>query len=260
MRLLSKLAVTTVAAASLLLGTAVAPATAATAPVIDVTSIKVTPSDGAYAIASKTKYYNVRTTVKLGDIAKAYGDYWWVDLYADVYSGSKRVNSKRVQIGYMSSSSGTAGLQYSFPAQSWWGRGDFKLKNIRAVIDTYGTTPTDVVLKDASYSGGAFKMRSAIDGKLKYGNVIRVTSSGSHKTVKVGLKKYTPSGWQAYKYAKVKVQYKNATGWHTRKTITLDKYGLKTYKFTSGTKYRYRISVAPTTKIVGGTTTATPKI
>ncbi|MFD6176853.1 MULTISPECIES: hypothetical protein [unclassified Isoptericola] len=258
MRLLSKLAVTTVAAASLLLGTAVAPATAATAPAIDVTSVKVTPSNGTYAINYKTKGYNVRTTVKVGDVS-SWGEYWWADVYADVYKGSQRVASK-VKLGVVASQNYKS-LNGYITAKNWWGRGDFKVKNVRLVVDTdYDAPKADHWFKDASYSGGTFKMRSAIDGKLKYGNVIRVTSSGSHKTVKVGLKKFTPSGWHAYSYAKVKVQYKNATGWHTRKTLTLDKYGLRTYKFTSGTKYKYRISVAPTTKIVGGTTTATPKI
>ncbi|MFE7404820.1 hypothetical protein [Isoptericola sp. NPDC057559] len=260
MRILSKLAVTTVAAASLLLGTAVAPATAtaATGPAIDVTSVKVTPSNGRYAINYKTKGYDVRTTVKVGDLS-GFGKYWWADIYADVYKGSQRVASK-AKLGVVASQNYKSLDQY-LEAKNWWGRGDFKLKNVRVVIDhDYDTSTPSITLKDGKYSGGTFKMRSDIDGKLKYGNVIRVTSSGSHKTVKVGLKKFTTSGWHSYSYAKVKVQYKNSTGWHTRKTITLDKSGLRTYKFTASHKYKYRISIAPTTKIAGGTTTATPKI
>ncbi|MGF0114715.1 hypothetical protein ACQFYA_00125 [Promicromonospora sp. Marseille-Q5078] len=259
MRLLSKLAVTTVAAASLLLGTAVVPASAATAPPINVTSVKVTPSYGGKAIGATTKGYYVTTKVSLGDL-RAWGPVWWADVYADVYLGSKRVNSKRVQIGYLSSS-GKGGLSsYPVTARSWWGRGDFKIKNVRAVVDTYGTTSSDVVVKDGSYSGGAFTMRSAIDGKLKYHNAIRVTSSGSHKTVKVGIRKYTPKGWSPYASAKVKIQYKTSSGWKTRKTVTLNRDGLKTYKFTTSHKYKYRLSIAPTTKVVGGTTTSSTRI
>lgn len=258
MRILSKLAVTTVAAASLLLGTAVAPATAATAPAIDVTSIKVTPSNGSTGTNSATKYYDVHTSVKLGNLS-GYGQYWWADISADVYRGSTRV-AKNLDLGSVASQNYKS-LDTYIAAKSSWGRGTFTVKNVRVVVDTdYNSTTPDVTLKDASYSRGTFMMKSAIDGKLKYGNVIQVTSSGSHKTVKIGLKRYTPSGWHSYSYAKVKVQYKNSTGWHTRKTLTLDKYGLKTYKFTASNKYNYRVTIAPTTTNGGGTTTATPKL
>ncbi|MFC8598952.1 MULTISPECIES: hypothetical protein [unclassified Isoptericola] len=257
MRLLSKLAVTTVAAASLLLGTAVVPASAATAPPINVTSIKVTPSNGSIATNSATKYYDVRTAVKVGDVS-AWGEYWWADIYADVYRGSHRVAS-RVKLGVVASQNYKS-LDGYIVAKNRWGRGDFKVKNIRALVDTYGTTAKDVLVRDGAYTGGAFKMRSAIDGKLKYHNAIRVTASGSHKTVKIGIRRYTPSGWNAYSYAKVKIQYKTSSGWKTRKTVTLNSEGLKTYKFTTSHRYKYRLSIAPTTKVAGGTTTPSSRI
>jgi hypothetical protein len=93
MRTLLKLAATSVAAASLLLGTLVAPAAAATGSPLDVVSVTVKPSYGGAAVAERTKYYRVTTKAKIGSLDD------WADIYGDVYRGSKKVASG-VDLGY----------------------------------------------------------------------------------------------------------------------------------------------------------------
>lgn len=244
MRALFRLAVTTVAAASFLVGTAVLPASAATGSPIDVTSVSVKPSYGGNAIAEKTKYYRVTTKAKVGTLDG------WADIYGDVYRGSKRVASK-VDLGY--AYSGGKNLTAYLEAKSSWGRGKFTVKNVRVVYDS-------TTYKDTRVSGGTFTMKSAIKGKLKYGNVIQVRANGSKKTVKVGVKRYTTKGWSAYAGKKVKIQYKSGGTWKTKKKVKLNSKGKATYKFSTGKRYKYRVVVPKNSTTVGGRSTATPRL
>ncbi|GAA1982087.1 hypothetical protein GCM10009718_19030 [Isoptericola halotolerans] len=246
MRALLKVAATTVAATSLLIGGLVAPASAAPSTPIDVVSVTVKPSYGGAAINSKTKYYQITTKVK--KVGKVDG---WVDVYGDVYRGSKKVASK-IDLGY--AYSGGQNFTEYLLAKSSWGRGTFQIKNVRTVYagKTY---------KDTKVSGGKFTMKSAIDGKLKYGNVVQVKADGKKKTVKVGVKKYTVSkGWKPYAGKKVKIQHKVGGKWKTKKTVKLNKKGVATYKFSTSKRVKYRVFVPATSQVVGGKSTATPRV
>ncbi|PFG44812.1 hypothetical protein ATJ88_3549 [Isoptericola jiangsuensis] len=250
MRSLVRLAATSVAAASLLLGTLVAPASAATSP-INVTSVTVKASYGGPAIAEKTKYYQY-TTKATGTVTEG-----WVDIVGDVYRGSTKVASN-IGLGYAYS----GGKDYTgyITAKNSWGRGTFKVKNVRVVHDLYdGTKQT---YKDTSYSGGTFYMKSAIDGNLtKYGTVIQVNTKGAKKTVKVGVKKYTVSkAWEPYAGKWVKIQFKKDGVWKTKKTVKLNSKGRATYAFTSSKKYKYRVVVPGTSTVMGGASQGTPKL
>ncbi|WP_402469627.1 hypothetical protein [Isoptericola aurantiacus] len=244
MRALLKLAATGVAAASLLLGTAVLPASAADKPV-NVTSVKVKPSNGSNGVSAKTKSYRVITKAKISGLDST------ATIYANVYRGSKKVKSK-VEIGWVSPNydylSG-----YPISVKSKWGRGAFTLKDIR--VDYHGA-----IYADTNVTGGGFAMKSAIDGKLKYHNAIQVQAKGTKKTMKIGLRCYEKGGWEGCSGKRVHVQYKTDGHWKTRKTVRLNGQGLHTYSFTAGKKYSYRIKVDPGNKVVGGTTTASIKI
>ncbi|WP_277212050.1 hypothetical protein [Isoptericola croceus] len=244
MRSILRLAATSVAAASLLLGTLVAPAAASTGSPIDVTSVTVKPSYGGVAIYEKTKYYRITTKAKVGTLDG------WADIYGDVYRGSKKVASA-VDLGY--AYSGGQNLSTYLPAKSSWGRGKFQIKNVRVVYNSK-------TYKDTNVSGGSFTMKSAIDGKLKYGNVIQVQADGKKKTVKVGVKRYTTTGWKSYAGKKVKIQYKTSSGWKTKKIVKLNSKGKATYKFSSAKRYKYRVVVPKTSTTVGGRSAATPRV
>lgn len=245
MRTALKLAATTVAAASLLLGGLVAPASAATSSPVNVTSVSVKPSYGGAAISSKTKYYRITTKAKISGLDG------WADIYGDVYRGSKRVASK-VDLGY--AYPGGKNLTGYLTAKSSWGRGKFKVKNVRVVYDSK-------TYKDTKVSGGSFKMKSAIDGKLKYGNVVHVKANGKKKTVKVGIKQYTSKkAWEPYAGKKVKIQHKVGGKWKTKKTVKLNKKGKATYKFSTSKRVKYRVVVPSTSKVVGGRTAGTSRI
>ncbi|MCK0118423.1 hypothetical protein BCE75_101259 [Isoptericola sp. CG 20/1183] len=244
MRALLRLAATSVAAASLLLGTLVAPAAAAGSP-IDVTSVSVKPSYDGAAISAKTKYYQFTTRARVGTLTG------WADIYGDVYRGSKKVASK-VDLGY--AYSGGKSLTGYIKAKSSWGRGTFQVKNVRVVYE--GET-----YRDTSVSGGKFTMKSAIAGKLKYGHVIQVRADGKRKTVKVGVKQYTATkAWEPYAGKKVKIQYKANGTWKTKKIVRLKSNGQVTYQFSSGKRYKYRVLVPPSSTVVGGRTVGTPRL
>ncbi|ANC32137.1 hypothetical protein [Isoptericola dokdonensis] len=250
MRSLVRLAATSVAAASLLLGTLVAPAAAATSP-INVTSVSIKASYGGPAISAKTKYYEF-TTKASGSVSQG-----WVDIVGDVYRGSTKVASN-IELGYVYS--GGKDLTGYVLAKNSWGRGTFKVKNVRVVHDLYNNTVK--TYKDTTVSGGTFYIKSAINGNLtKYGTVIQVKTSGSKKTVKVGIKQYTvKKAWEPYKGKKVKIQQKKGGKWVTKKTVKLNSKGKATYKLTSAKKYKYRVLVPGSSTVVGGYSQGTPKL
>jgi hypothetical protein len=128
------------------------------------------------------------------------------------------------------------------------------VKNVRVVYDSK-------TYRDTKVSGGSFTMKSAIDGKLKYGHVVQVKADGKRKTVKVGVKQYTSKkAWEPYAGKKVKIQYKSNGTWKTKKTVKLSKKGKATYKFSTSKRYKYRVVVPATSTVVGGRTAGTSRI
>jgi len=251
--LLKSAAVTVTGAALVFSGAMLAPASAAidvkpqsadarlAAAPIDVTRINVAAMSGNSAIAGTSM--GVRVGTEANADVRLLGANGYAKVYVDVYRGSTRLQSN-LQIAYLSST-GYNWASASFSFRNGWGRGAFRLANVRV---TWYDGVSNYTVTDGSYAGGGFSIRSDIRAT---GN-IRSWSNSSRKVAKITLKKYNTNGkWGRYK-TKVVLQRKAGGKWKKVKTLKLNRKGKVTYSFRSSKRYKYRFVVKATKTTVGG--------
>ncbi|MFD1826025.1 MULTISPECIES: hypothetical protein [Mumia] len=259
--LLKSAAVTMTGAALVFSGALLAPASAAiditpqsanarsAAGPLDISRINVGYSYGGSAINASTK------TVKVGTVGQVVngallGQYGNAKVYADVYRGSTKLQSN-LQIAYVSSS-GYTWAETSFSFRNGWGRGAFRIANVR--VTWYDGTNT-YTATDPSVAGGGF----AIKSDLRASGNIRSWSNSSRKVAKITLKKYNTNGkWGRYK-TKVVLQRKAGGKWKKVKTLKLNRKGKVTYSFRSSKRYKYRFVVKGTRTTSAGIFTTSGK-
>ncbi|WP_262852156.1 hypothetical protein [Mumia quercus] len=214
-----------------------APAAAASSP-IDVTSLRVGSSSGV-AMNYGTKYMQVGTYMRqVGDL----GEYGRVTVYADVYRGGTRLLANQ-QIGYVSS--GYQSTSGGFTFYNQWGRGTFRVANVR--IKWYDGS-TDRWFTDTTVGGGNFTIKS----DLRASGSIRYWSNSTRKVAKINLKRFKTNGkWGPYK-TKVVLQRKAGGKWKKVKTLKLNRKGKVSYSFRSSKRYKYRFVVKGTSTTVAG--------
>lgn len=226
-----------------------APAAAATSP-IDVTSIRVASSSGPY-MSYSTKYMQTATDMRqVGSL----GQYGRVTVYGDIYRGSTRLLANQ-QLAYVSNTYQSTTSGFTF--KNGWGRGAFRVANVRVQWNDGNNNIR--WFTDASVAGRGFTIKSAIEGNLKYRNVISIKSTGSKKKVKVGVRYYSPTGWKPYRGKKVVVQVKKGK-WKKKKALRLNRKGKAGFTFYSSKRAKYRVKIPATKTVQGGYSRGTIKL
>ncbi|MBW9215501.1 hypothetical protein KV102_11680 [Mumia sp. zg.B53] len=200
------------------------------------------------SIAAQSAYINYKTKgLDVGVTGQVGPNVSYFSMTANVYRGSTRVGTVS-----LSSSTGSGYLTF----RSGWGRGTFRVANVAI---TGGRTDGSTFAYTDATAGGYFTVKSAIEGNLKYRNVISIKSTGSKKKVKVGVRYYSPTGWKPYRGKKVVVQVKKGK-WKKKKALRLNRKGKAGFTFYSSKRAKYRLKIPATKTVQGGYSRGTIKL